>query len=154
MCLYVLLHSFKTQMRSALRVRRALPAACCSAYHTPPSDVPICSVALLQNADEKRSARAKSLASYLLESILNLGPTFIKVGQLCSTRSDLFPAEVSACICSSPLFLDSSCSLPFHLLHAYTGLFDRNVAVKVVHCMAYGLSRLSSNAARIVLYLL
>ncbi|WIA14006.1 hypothetical protein OEZ85_002567 [Tetradesmus obliquus] len=43
--------------------------------------------------DEKRSARARSLASYLLDSILNLGPTFIKVGQLCSTRSDLFPAE-------------------------------------------------------------
>lgn len=46
-------------------------------------------------SDEKRSARARSLASYLLDSILNLGPTFIKVGQLCSTRSDLFPAEVS-----------------------------------------------------------
>eukprot|EP00879_Flechtneria_rotunda_P001676 GHRR01001836.1.p1 GENE.GHRR01001836.1~~GHRR01001836.1.p1 ORF type:complete len:739 (+),score=239.78 GHRR01001836.1:270-2486(+) len=43
--------------------------------------------------DEKRSVRARSLAEYLLESILQLGPTFIKVGQLCSTRSDLFPAE-------------------------------------------------------------
>ncbi|KAF8066232.1 ABC1K7 [Scenedesmus sp. PABB004] len=43
--------------------------------------------------DEKRSARARGLAKYLLESILQLGPTFIKVGQLCSTRSDLFPAE-------------------------------------------------------------
>lgn len=43
--------------------------------------------------DAKRSERARGLAKYLLESILNLGPTFIKVGQLCSTRSDLFPAE-------------------------------------------------------------
>jgi predicted unusual protein kinase regulating ubiquinone biosynthesis (AarF/ABC1/UbiB family) len=56
----------------------------------------MCAFAICLHVDEKRSARAKSLASYLLESILNLGPTFIKVGQLCSTRSDLFPAEVNS----------------------------------------------------------
>ncbi|KAG1679839.1 hypothetical protein FOA52_012752 [Chlamydomonas sp. UWO 241] len=43
--------------------------------------------------EEKRSARTRSLARYMLASILNLGPTFIKLGQLSSTRSDLFPAE-------------------------------------------------------------
>ncbi|KAG2482100.1 hypothetical protein HYH03_018956 [Edaphochlamys debaryana] len=43
--------------------------------------------------DAKRSERARSLAKYLLTSILELGPTFIKIGQLSSTRSDLFPAE-------------------------------------------------------------
>jgi predicted unusual protein kinase regulating ubiquinone biosynthesis (AarF/ABC1/UbiB family) len=41
----------------------------------------------------QRSQRARSLARYLLNSILQLGPTFIKIGQLSSTRSDLFPAE-------------------------------------------------------------
>ena len=48
---------------------------------------------MLRFADEKKAARSRSLAKYLLESILQLGPTFIKVGQLSSTRSDLFPAE-------------------------------------------------------------
>ena len=39
------------------------------------------------------SQRRRSLASWCLEQILELGPTFIKLGQLFSTRSDLFPAE-------------------------------------------------------------
>lgn len=43
--------------------------------------------------EDKKSLRARSLAQYLLSSILALGPTFIKVGQLSSTRSDLFPKE-------------------------------------------------------------
>ena len=43
--------------------------------------------------DEKKAARARTLAIWIRESILQLGPTFIKLGQLFSTRSDLFPAE-------------------------------------------------------------
>eukprot|EP00890_Picochlorum_soloecismus_P002160 jgi/Picsp_1/2945/NSC_01170-R1_protein kinase domain-containing protein len=43
--------------------------------------------------DAKKGARARSLAIWIRESILQLGPTFIKLGQLFSTRSDLFPAE-------------------------------------------------------------
>jgi predicted unusual protein kinase regulating ubiquinone biosynthesis (AarF/ABC1/UbiB family) len=35
----------------------------------------------------------RSLAVWLRERILDLGPTFIKLGQLFSTRSDLFPVE-------------------------------------------------------------
>lgn len=42
--------------------------------------------------EEKKTQRARSLARYLVQSILDLGPTFIKIGQLSSTRSDLFPA--------------------------------------------------------------
>lgn len=37
--------------------------------------------------------RRRSLASWIRESFLDLGPTFIKVGQLFSTRADLFPVE-------------------------------------------------------------
>lgn len=44
-------------------------------------------------SEERKSDRLSALSRYLLASILNLGPTFIKLGQLSSTRSDLFPAE-------------------------------------------------------------
>lgn len=43
--------------------------------------------------DDKRKARTRSLACWVRERVLQLGPTFIKLGQLFSTRSDLFPAE-------------------------------------------------------------
>jgi predicted unusual protein kinase regulating ubiquinone biosynthesis (AarF/ABC1/UbiB family) len=42
---------------------------------------------------EKLAARRKILAIWIRENFLELGPTFIKVGQLFSTRADLFPAE-------------------------------------------------------------
>ncbi|MEM9539026.1 MAG: AarF/ABC1/UbiB kinase family protein [Cyanobacteria bacterium P01_E01_bin.42] len=47
-------------------------------------------------SDEKRQKRREKQAAWLRESCLELGPTFIKVGQLFSTRADLFPAEYVA----------------------------------------------------------
>jgi len=43
--------------------------------------------------EEKKAQRRRSLAIWIRETLLDLGPTFIKVGQLFSTRADLFPAE-------------------------------------------------------------
>ena len=43
--------------------------------------------------DEKKAARRRKLAIWIRETLLELGPTFIKVGQLFSTRADLFPIE-------------------------------------------------------------
>lgn len=42
---------------------------------------------------EKQAARRKSQAIWIRENFLELGPTFIKLGQLFSTRADLFPIE-------------------------------------------------------------
>jgi predicted unusual protein kinase regulating ubiquinone biosynthesis (AarF/ABC1/UbiB family) len=44
-------------------------------------------------SEEKLAARRKIQAIWIRESFLELGPTFIKVGQLFSTRADLFPVE-------------------------------------------------------------
>jgi hypothetical protein len=40
-----------------------------------------------------RGARARALGAWIRDSLLQLGPTFIKLGQLFSARADLFPAE-------------------------------------------------------------
>lgn len=46
--------------------------------------------------EEKLAARRRVQAVWIRESLLELGPTFIKVGQLFSTRADLFPSEYVA----------------------------------------------------------
>lgn len=43
--------------------------------------------------EAKQAVRRRSQAIWIRETLLDLGPTFIKVGQLFSTRADLFPAE-------------------------------------------------------------
>jgi predicted unusual protein kinase regulating ubiquinone biosynthesis (AarF/ABC1/UbiB family) len=44
-------------------------------------------------SEEKAAARRQAQAAWIRESLLELGPTFIKAGQLFSTRADLFPSE-------------------------------------------------------------
>lgn len=57
-----------------------------------------------------QKARQRSLAVWIRERILQLGPTFIKLGQLSSTRSDLFPAEIVEELSKLQVY---SCSLEF-----------------------------------------
>ena len=44
-------------------------------------------------SEDKKNARRRQQAVWIRETFLELGPTFIKVGQLFSTRADLFPIE-------------------------------------------------------------
>lgn len=43
--------------------------------------------------ETKKAARRKVQAIWIRNTLLDLGPTFIKVGQLFSTRADIFPSE-------------------------------------------------------------
>jgi predicted unusual protein kinase regulating ubiquinone biosynthesis (AarF/ABC1/UbiB family) len=43
--------------------------------------------------DANRTQRRRKLAVWIRDTLLELGPTFIKCGQLFSTRADLFPTE-------------------------------------------------------------
>ncbi|MBI1241162.1 ABC1 kinase family protein [Umezakia ovalisporum] len=43
--------------------------------------------------EAKQLARRKTQAVWIRNTLLDLGPTFIKVGQLFSTRADIFPSE-------------------------------------------------------------
>lgn len=44
-------------------------------------------------SEAKQAARRRTLAVWIRNTLLDLGPTFIKVGQLFSTRADIFPGE-------------------------------------------------------------
>ncbi|MBP5977117.1 AarF/ABC1/UbiB kinase family protein [Brasilonema sp. CT11] len=44
-------------------------------------------------SEAKQAARRKAQAVWIRNTLLDLGPTFIKVGQLFSTRADIFPSE-------------------------------------------------------------
>ncbi|MEO0376799.1 MAG: AarF/ABC1/UbiB kinase family protein [Cyanobacteria bacterium P01_A01_bin.17] len=46
-----------------------------------------------QATPEAQALRRRQRAIWIRESLLHLGPTFIKVGQFFSTRADLFPTE-------------------------------------------------------------
>lgn len=46
-----------------------------------------------QVTPEKQTKRREEIAIWIRETCLSLGPTFIKIGQLFSTRADLFPIE-------------------------------------------------------------
>ncbi|WP_414542751.1 ABC1 kinase family protein [Nostoc sp. CCY0012] len=43
--------------------------------------------------EAKQAARRKAQAVWIRNTLLDLGPTFIKIGQLFSTRADIFPGE-------------------------------------------------------------
>jgi predicted unusual protein kinase regulating ubiquinone biosynthesis (AarF/ABC1/UbiB family) len=50
-------------------------------------------VAPFNRSSEEASVRSRRLAAWTREQFVELGPTFIKLGQIISARADLFPSE-------------------------------------------------------------
>ena len=61
----------------------------------------------------RQSARQRKTAIWVRESLLALGPTFIKIGQLFSTRSDLLPAAYTE-VGTLPQLVNSYSGCPLH----------------------------------------
>ncbi|KAI3989260.1 hypothetical protein MKX01_036443 [Papaver californicum] len=67
--------------------------------------------------DENGNSKEYYFGKLLKETMLNLGPTFIKVGQSLSTRPDIIGSEISKALCE---------------LHDQIPPFPRNVAMQII----------------------
>ena len=68
----------------------------------------------------RKSAAQRALAAWTRDNLLALGPTFIKLGQLFSTRSDLLPAEFTEVIVHAAILLQTGRPCCQNWLHTAT----------------------------------
>jgi ubiquinone biosynthesis protein len=85
---------FGRKIRHLQRYRDIVKAFACNGFGFIVRDLGLADVISRADWSEKHDARSRSIGERLRMFLEELGPTFVKIGQIASTRPDLLPASI------------------------------------------------------------